>query len=379
VAVYFDALMRDRFLPSGRVQYFPMSDYRGEGQVACGLSGRVRMINYRKVVDSTYIDTQVPSTRPPAYVIGEGVRLITPNELPKAAPEHDRYVIVGAGKTAMDVGVWLLEMGADPDSIRWIVPRDSWLINRETIQPGDEFYARRMGANAVNFEAASRATSMDDLFGRLEAGGQLLRIDRSVRPTMYRGATISTVEVESLRTIKNVVRKGRVLRLERERTVLRDGEVAATPDALYIDCTASAFGHAPAVPVFQGDRIVLQMIRANLTSFSWAAIAHVEAAYQDEAVKNALCPPIPPAETDRDWLRLVLADIELGSRWASEPALRRWAGAHRLAGFGGWPEGSPDAVTTPERIKAARPLAEQNLRRLLAGSGAGAALESVEA
>jgi hypothetical protein len=38
VLSYFDALMRERFLPSGRVQYFPMSEYDAAGQIRSLLS-----------------------------------------------------------------------------------------------------------------------------------------------------------------------------------------------------------------------------------------------------------------------------------------------------------------------------------------------------
>ena len=34
-------------------------------------------------------------------------------------------------------------------------------------------------------EASAEAESIDDLFARLEAGGQLLRLDPSVTPTMF--------------------------------------------------------------------------------------------------------------------------------------------------------------------------------------------------
>ena len=40
VNAYFDSVMRERFLPSGRVRYFPMSDYEGEGRFRCLLSGK---------------------------------------------------------------------------------------------------------------------------------------------------------------------------------------------------------------------------------------------------------------------------------------------------------------------------------------------------
>jgi hypothetical protein len=42
--------------------------------------------------------------------------VVAPNALPTIAPSHRRFTIVGAGKTAMDVGVWLLQSGAPPQA-----------------------------------------------------------------------------------------------------------------------------------------------------------------------------------------------------------------------------------------------------------------------
>ena len=138
VLSYFDALMRERFLPSGRVQYFPMSEYDDAGQIRSLLSGETRDI-----------------------VVGKkNVRVVAPNALPKIAPSHRRFTIVGAGKTAMDVGVWLLQSGAPPQAIRWIGPRNSWLINRETTQPGDEFYHRFIAGRVAQMEAVAEASAV---------------------------------------------------------------------------------------------------------------------------------------------------------------------------------------------------------------------------
>jgi NADPH-dependent glutamate synthase beta subunit-like oxidoreductase len=35
-----------------------------------------------------------------------------------------RFVLLGAGKTAMDAAIWLLSSGAPPDAIQWVMPRD---------------------------------------------------------------------------------------------------------------------------------------------------------------------------------------------------------------------------------------------------------------
>lgn len=157
--------MNERFLPSERVQYFPMCDYQGDGEFISLLSGEPRRVTYRRrLVLANFLDTQVPSTHAPSFEIAEGVELVTPNRLPASAPGHQRYVILRGGKTAMDVGIWLLQMGARPENIRWIMPRDSWLQNRETAQPGEAFSERTLGGAAHQLEAAAAAPDALPIF-----------------------------------------------------------------------------------------------------------------------------------------------------------------------------------------------------------------------
>ena len=366
---YFDALMRERFLPSGRVQYFPMSDYV-DGRIVSRISGAETGVAYRKLVDSSFFNTQIPATHTPSYEIADGVTLAAPHQLAQTAARRDAYVIVGGGKTGMDVAIWLLEMGAPASAIHWIVPRDSWLINREVTQPGDDFFAANVGGLAHQLEAAASAASLADLFARLEETGQLLRIDRTIEPLMYRGATMSRAEVDLLATIKNVVRLGHVRALRRGEIVLDQGAARAPEGSLFVDCSARALSDRPPQPVFEGDTITLQLVRAQLVSISAATIAHVEATYENDAEKNDLCRPIPPAVTDTDWARVTLADLRTAKRWSQDKPLRRWVSEHRLSGFGSRPT-DPEAEAINRRIREARPLAEENLERLLAAAHLG--------
>lgn len=369
VRAYFDDLMRTRFLRSGRVRYYPGCEWTGEGGFTCAASSATRAVRFSKLVDTTYFDTSVPSLHQPAFGLEPGVRLVAPSGLAGEDLRAGRFVIVGGGKTAMDVAVWLLEQGVAPVRIQWIVPRDSWLINRDTTQPGDAFFAERIGGQAKMLEAAAGAISVTDLFERLERNGQLLRIDPNVWPTMYRGATISLREVDVLRRISDVVRLGRVLRIELNAVVLEQGVIPSEPHCVYVDCTAKGLGGGEPAPVFQGDRITVQMVRAGLICFSAALIAHVEAAYADEAVKNALCQPIHPAESDLDWLRVTAADLAAGRRWSSDPGLRSWIGSHRLSGFGSSDGGGhPEASALGDRLRQARPQAAANLANLIAAA-----------
>lgn len=329
VCAYFDAVMQQQFLPTGRVQYFPMSEYLGDGRFRT-LAGAEYTVNVRqRVVDSTYLRAIVPSMRPAPYAVAPGIDCIPPNDLPRFGA-RDRYVVVGAGKTGMDVCLWLLRHGVDAGRLTWIKPRDSWLMDRATLQPGPSFIKRFRDNYGATLEAIEAATSIEDLFDRLEAAGTLLRLDPTVRPRMYRCATVSEQEFEQLRRIEDVVRMGHVQRIEPTAIVLDEGSITSSPSALYIDCTADGAPERPAVPVFDGDRMTLQAVRGCQQVFSAAFIAHVEFAYQGDALKNELCPPIPHPDRDVDWLRLTHSDLRNFARWLDDPDLTDWLSSARL-------------------------------------------------
>ena len=339
VCGYFDAVMRQRLLASGRVDYYPMTDYLGEGRLVSLLSGEETRVEVRrKTVDATWFGTSVPSTHTPAFTVAEGVRLVPPNALPHLAqsggPVPERYVILGAGKTAMDVGLWLISAGVPADRITWVRPRESWLLNRLCTQPGEEFFHDSIGGQVRAFEAFATASSADALFEQLEAAGNMLRIDPSVRPQMFHYATVSAGEVEVLRRITDVIRQGRVRAIEAGGLRLDAGFVPVAAGALYVDCTASAVTRRPAVPVFDGDRITLQMIRMPAPTFSAALAAWVEVHIGDEARRNELCTPCPLPDAVGDYPQTELANLRNQLVWSSEPELRRWIRDSRLDGFG---------------------------------------------
>ena len=237
------------------------------------------------------------------------------------------------------------------------------------MQPADAFFERTIGEIADQFEAVADATSVADLFERLERKGQMLRIDRKVWPTAFRGATLSILEVTALGAIKDIVRQGRVRRIERDAIILERGRVEAAPDDLYVDCTAKAFTKRPAVPVFDADEITIQQVRPGRLSFSAALIAHVEASYDDNAIKNDLCGPVPSVELAADFLRTTLATLRNQRRWTADKELRRWIDQHRLSGTG-FPDtgaaSSPTGVRILERLREARPRAAARLAAMIA-------------
>ena len=348
VCAYFDTVMQQQFLASGRVTYLPMSEYQGDGRCESIVSGQTQTIDAKKTVDATYMNVTVPSTAAPNFSVAEGMRCIPLNDLVKLDAMPDRYIVVGAGKTGMDACLWLLGNGVGADRIVWVMPRDSWILDRENIQPG-MFAGRTLLAFVQQMVDVAEAESVDDLFARAEASGQLLRLDPSVKPTMYRCATVTQKELKALRTIEHVVRQGRVRAIEPDRMVLDEGELAVTSNDLFIHCSADGLQRRAVEPVFDESRITLQTVRTCQQVFSAAFIGHVEASYVDQDEKNELCTVVPHPNSDVDFLRTTLANAVNGARWSQDAALTTWLANARLDGFS-----SPDIDARTRAEAAAR-------------------------
>ncbi len=331
VLAYFDQVMQQRFLPSGRVQYFPMCNVTADDQFESLLTGeRHRVVVGKSVVDSAYWTFDIPSSRPPRYPVAPGVRCVPPNAIPRAAKQQDDFVVVGPGKTGIDTCLWLLERGIDPERIRWVMPHDAWFINRANVQPGDDFFLAAFGGIAQQFEAVGAADDIADLFDRLESSGQLLRLDPAIRPTIYRCATITEAELAQLRRIKQVVRLGYVRSVDSTRIVLDRGEMPLSSDTLVIDCSASGISRKPQIPVWSGNRINIQMIRTCQPTFSAALIGFIEAMFADPEQKNALCEPVPNPILDTDWLRMLAVSTRNRVAWRAHPNIEEWLVKSRL-------------------------------------------------
>ena len=333
VVSHYDQAMRHRFLPSGRVRFLPMSEVGDDGVVTSLLSGDRTTVEAGRFVDATHSRMRIPSTTPPGYTVDTGVTCIPVNDLPRTAPGFQDFVVVGAGKTGMDACIWLLDNGVDPDRIRWVVPRDSWVLNRGNFQPGDEFFAAFAKSLADQAEAAALADSVDDLFARLEASGEVRRLDPGVRPEAYHCAILSDREVEALRRITGVIRLGRVTAIGADEIRLDHGSVPTDPTTLHIDCSAAGIPTHPSTPVFDGDRITLQWVRTCQPAFSAALIGFVESTFDDEDVKNRICTPVVPPTVPLDWLRMYRVELANRRTWGEYPQIGEWMVSSRLDVF----------------------------------------------
>ncbi len=335
VLAHFDGVMRERLLPSGRVQWRPMSEVArgadGIYRITSLVNGQVQTVTVRrKTVDATHARTEVPATHAPRYTVAPGVTCVPLNRLPEITRPYAAYTVVGSGKTGIDACLWLLAHGVASSRIRWVMPRDAWFIDRGNVQPGLENFERTTAYAINQFDAIAESNSIPELFARLESSGALLRLDPRVEPSTYRCCTVSRGELARLRQIENVVRLGRLQAIEPARMQLAEGSTEADPDTLYIDCSASAIQPPPGLPVFDGDRINLFMVRTCQPTFSAALIAYVEAHVEEAAYQNALCAVVPSPEHPIDWLRMWAVTLANGARWRQHAGLNAWVSTCRL-------------------------------------------------
>ncbi|MDX6325999.1 MAG: hypothetical protein QOK15_2353 [Nocardioidaceae bacterium] len=322
ILTYYENVLRDRLLVSGRVELFSSCEYVDERQVVSLVSGeRFEVPEGCRVVDARYLSPDIPADSPPPFGVADGAHVIPVNALAVMGHAASQYVVVGSGKTATDACIWLLGRGVDPDAICWVRPRDPWMLNRAKVQPDPPVF---LGMAADIMEAAAAASSLDDLFLRLEDAGIMLRIDRSVTPTMAKAPTLATWELGALRTIEHVVRLGHLRRAEPGRLVLEDGSVAVARDAVVVHCAASGLQNPPLVPVWGPSAITLQPIRAGFPCFGAALVGYVEATRTDDEQKNRLCPPTPYGDTLAGWATMNVRGTRATASFGREPDIKAW-------------------------------------------------------
>lgn len=343
ILAYFDDVMRHTFLPSGRVQYFPLCSVEGpldtenaqNGLVTFkhNLTGETYQIKADKVVDATYLKTNVPSTHTPNFTFEDAVKFMPLNDLPNITTPPDGFVVIGGGKTGIDAILFLLENSVDSDKITWIKSRDAWLLNRENTQPTEDFFFKTMETQAAQFEAFAQAADKDDMFDRLKDCGYFLQLDPNVRPTMFHGATISPAELKELQRVKNIIRKGRVTHIDLNEITLREGTIPTSPNHIHIDCSASAITEATIKPVFEGRLITPQTVRSYQPVFSAAFIAMIERSFETEAEKNKFTKVVPLPDTENDFLHMTVGFMMNQYLWGQTPVIRDWMKQNRLDGF----------------------------------------------
>jgi hypothetical protein len=330
ICAYYDEVMSHRFLPSGRVRFFPMCDYLGDGRFRCSLTGGETQVTVRRrIVNATYLSSRVPAVDPAPFQVTEGARCVPVGELARVPRSPAGYVIVGAGKTAMDATCWLIDQGVHPAEITWIRSRDPWILNRRFFQPGGGVVSTFEGV-VLELEAVAEGRTVHEVLEVLEGHDVVFRIDRSVQPSISRGATSSLGELEQLRRVENVVRLGHVLSIGRDTIELEEGSIPTSERHLHVHCASAGLGDNAPRPIFTDETILLQPVTRVSLSLSASLLAFVEASERTTDEKNRLCRPNPWPHTPFDWIRHILTGMRTELGWQQAPDVVEWVELSRL-------------------------------------------------
>ncbi len=367
ICAYYERVVYRHFLGSGRVRYFPNCEYLGEHRFASRLTDAAWQVRVkRKLVDTTYIEGEIPATCAPPFELADGVRCVPAGDVPRIRDIPERYVVIGAGKTALDVCVWLLEQGVPASRIRWIKPREAWWLNRKFHQPLTLLPELYRGA-ARQFEVMAGAGSVAELFERLEEQELVLRVDPDVRPTMFHGAIVSESERTLLRGITDVVRMGHVRRITRDEIVLDEGRVPTSEGTLHVHCASRALACPPLRPIFEPARITVQPFQWGFACFQFAMLGVIEATVANDEEKNRMCPPLRFWDESEDFLGAMLATLAGERARRASPELAGWLKTTRLnpmSGAGSYAD-DPRMQEARECMKRFGPAAAANLQKLV--------------
>jgi hypothetical protein len=360
---YYAGLLSSRL--AGSVELFAGCERDGDRSFVSLESGqRYTVPEHCRVVDARYLAPDIPAELPPRFAVLDGARVIPVNDLVRLEEAPSQYVVVGSGKTATDAVVRLLTTGVDPDAICWVRPREPWMLNRAVIQPDPVVY---LGMVATMMSAAAGAGSLDALFLELEDAGVMLRIDRTVSPTMAKAPTLAAWELELLRSVSHVVRLGHLRSVSRGRLSFASGDVAVARDAVVVNCAADGLKKPPLVPIWGRSAITLQPVRAGFPCFGAALTGYVEATRSSDADKNALVQPSPYGDSLTDWARMTFLGLRNTARFSSEPDVREWANGVALNASRVPPEhpGGDELSRVQERLQSQLAPGLENLARLM--------------
>ncbi|WP_062311762.1 NAD(P)-binding protein [Demequina rhizosphaerae] len=321
VLAYYDAVLA-RLEGTGRVAFHGGVEHAGAGRLLdAGGAPTAGVRPGTRLVDARYLSPVIPARGAPPFAVAPGARVVTVGRLDEAL-DAARLVIVGSGKTATDAIVHALGAGVPPDRLTWIRPRDPWMLDRAVVQPDPAVF---LGLVAATWEAAAAASDLDDLFLRLEDAGVMMRIDPAVTPTMAKTPTLGRWELDLLRSVEHVVRRGHVRAVKPGRIVLDRGDVPVPPGTVVVHCAADGLPRPPRVPVWAPDAITLQPIRSGFPCFGAALTGFVEATRTGTARKNALCPPTQYGDTLADWAEMTVRGARSSAAFLGDPDVRSWA------------------------------------------------------
>ena len=324
ILAYFETLMKDHILATGRVKYFPATEHLGHGRIRARETDGVKSLKIdRKIVDATRNGRWSRYKHVPCLSFEKNVDVISPHALhshiQSTGKPYKRYCIIGAGGAGADTAYYLLSLGVSADKIVWVKPREAWFVDPSLTGPPAERHLVRQ---------VEQATTREELFAILEASRYLSRTSKNIAPTMHHASVKPASAVEALAAIEHVVRKGHVKSISPIGLALEGGTEAMPPRTLYIDCSAGPSLRRARPMIFSEDHIIVQPCSIADPGFSASIIAAIELSRESTAAKNALCVPLARPDTPFDFLSGLQLSLANLYNWRTHPTVNQWLTQH---------------------------------------------------
>ena len=209
---------------------------------------------------------------------------MTPNQVYDAHEEsskemhRNKYVVLGAGKTGMDMVVYLQRtMEIDPVDIAWVISQDVWMTS--TGSPNSHMRYLLKHDNDLQKAALEE-----------EEKGGMVRLDKAIIPTVFRFPTVQLDELELMQKVKTMIRRGRATAIRRS-TKSKDGVVVEfgtdqTPWEAFAPIDQCIFVHATSPgPFFRSSetsifnsekKMTLRLVFEPPITMSMSCLAKVE-------------------------------------------------------------------------------------------------------
>jgi hypothetical protein len=141
---------------------------------------------------------------------------------------------------------------------------------------------------------------------------------------MAKAPTLAVWELELLRSIQHVVRRGHIRSVQQGRLTFDEGSVDVARDAVLVHCAAPGLKYPPSVPIW-GSSITLQPVRAGFPCFGAAVAGYVEATRLDDGEKNRVCPSSPFPDSLATWASMNVVGARAAAAFGAEPDIKAWA------------------------------------------------------
>ena len=344
----------------------------------------------RKVVDARYLQPDLPVDTPPKFRFDAAqIKCIPVNDIlvannVLAQDKNQKYVVIGGGKTGMDTVYFLLtqrKVDAANDIV-WIMPHDAWITARESIGNCLEFLhtslvlAQQQPSCRDNNDLATYVKTspncLQQAFLKWEEQGKIYRLDPNILPTKFKDATLSKEELDTLRTVTNVIRgRGRITHISNDGDLhFENGGIYTLPwkeshgtnNTTFVHCSAGAFNYTKQLgdtkPIFTDHVLTIQDVYGTPGfCFVGSIMGKLESlSHLSNDQKNALClapsanttaavPPLGPSGGDIGTLgpsHGLIQRLTNVRQWLQAPELRNWLVGHRLFNLGHYP--NADAI-----------------------------------